>query len=90
MKENIKKRQIIKCYMDEILPYLQYNSFSDNLKISTELKYGDTNVLNNSNLKDYINYKLIDRLHIDFDFNNSSIKDVYKGFAIISKRIMSA
>ncbi len=90
MEKNRKKLQIIKCYIDEILPYLHYSNFADDLKISGELKYGNTVFLDDSNLKKYINYRCIDNSHLYLDFSHSSIKDIYKGLVIISKISKSA
>jgi len=87
MQDNRKKIQIIKCYLNEILPNLYYTSLENDLKLSGELKYASVVSLDNSNLKEYIKYEYTNNLYIHLDFNNSSIRDIYKGLTIISNEI---
>ncbi|MEA2016844.1 MAG: hypothetical protein U9N59_00220 [Campylobacterota bacterium] len=90
MRYETKKTQIIKSYIDEIVPCLNYTNFQENLIVVGILRCGTTKKLKSSNLAKYIKFEQNDSSHLTLDFSNSTIKDVYKGLSIISKNIKSA
>lgn len=82
-----KKSQIIRSYIDDILPYLEYTNV-DGLKFKGHLRIGSTKYLKKEKLQTYVGYSSSDESHLELDFTDSSIKDVYKGLTIINKSIL--
>ena len=88
MFQSNKKTQIIKSYLDDILPYMDYNSVND-LKFKAHLRLGTTKRLEKNKIEQFIKYNIDDEFHLELDFKNSSIKDVYKGLNIINNSILA-
>ncbi len=88
MKTTLKKNQIIQGYFEEILPYVDYKITDENSEFQCELKIGSTEHLECKKIKKYIEYTKVNTDVFLLDFNNSSIKDAYRGLILIHKTIL--
>lgn len=87
MLHTSKKMQIINSYIEDILPYLEYQKIGKN-SISGELKIGDTHNIDSKLVEKYVSIGSMDKTRLELDFTNSSIKDVYKALSLINKSIL--
>jgi hypothetical protein len=77
-----KKSQIIQGYLDEILPYVDYQKESqDALEYKCKFKFGKIEEMNNVNIKQSDDDSFI------LDFSSSSIHEVYTSLNQIHKKI---
>jgi hypothetical protein len=88
MKGIQKKQQVINEYFNEILPFIQYKNINNNYQYECTVKFGSTEHINSQSIKEYIDYTPLESNAFLLDFQNSSIKDAYRGLNKIHKVIL--